>query len=132
MSHTCTQAFPRVSRGWQNLHAPRDMECGNLHPPRGEVLEAVRHSRDNAHNRSEYLYRACNDACVPSTATTQAAIESQAACGTFCCTQLKRCLTSHQCDIGTIIVINCLKTQEGGRPPLVPPKRSRPKIERAA
>src|SRR5215813_7830106 len=45
-------------------------------------------------------FRACNDACVPSTATTAAAIESQAACGTFCCTQFKRCLTSRQCDIG--------------------------------
>lgn len=52
-------------------------------------------------------FRACNNACVPSTATTQAAIESQATCGTFCCTQLKRCLTARQCDIGTIIVINC-------------------------
>src|SRR6476660_859582 len=52
-------------------------------------------------------FRACNDACVPSTATTQAAIESQAACGTFCCTQFKRCLTSRQCDISTITVINC-------------------------
>jgi len=52
-------------------------------------------------------FRACSDACVPSTATTQAAIESQAACGTFCCTQFKRCLTSRQCDISTITVINC-------------------------
>jgi len=59
-------------------------------------------------------FRACNDACVPSTATTQAAIESQAACGTFCCTQLKRCLTSRQCDIGTIIVINCSENPGGG------------------
>jgi hypothetical protein len=61
-------------------------------------------------------FRACNDACVPSTATTQAAIESQAACGTFCCTQLKRCLTSRQCDIGTITVINCSENPGGGAP----------------
>ena len=60
-------------------------------------------------------FRACSDAtCVPSTATTQAAIESQAACGTFCCTQLKRCLTSRQCDIGTIVVINCSENPGGG------------------
>jgi len=52
-------------------------------------------------------FRACNNACVQSTATTQAAIESQATCGTICCTQFKRCLASHQCDIGTVIVINC-------------------------
>jgi len=52
-------------------------------------------------------FRACNDACVPSTATTQAGITSQASCGTFCCTQFKRCLTSRQCDISTITVINC-------------------------
>ena len=52
-------------------------------------------------------FRACNDACVPSTATTQAAIESQAVCGTSCCTQLKHCLSARQCDIGTILVINC-------------------------
>jgi hypothetical protein len=52
-------------------------------------------------------FRACNNACVASTATTQAAIESQATCGTFCCTQLKRCLDSRQCDVGAIIVINC-------------------------
>src|SRR6476646_6980078 len=59
-------------------------------------------------------FRACNDACVPSTATTQAAIESQAACGTFCCTQFKRCLTSRQCDISTITVINCSENAGGG------------------
>src|SRR6478752_7055394 len=69
-------------------------------------------------------FRACNDACVPSTATTQAAIESQAACGTFCCTQFKRCLTSRQCDISTITVINCSENPGGGAttsgtPPLV-------------
>ena len=59
-------------------------------------------------------FRSCNDACVPSTATTQAAIESQAACGTFCCTQFKRCLTSRQCDISTITVINCSENPGGG------------------
>jgi hypothetical protein len=59
-------------------------------------------------------FRACNDACVPSTATTQAAIESQAACGTFCCTQFKRCLTSRQCDLSTITVINCSENPGGG------------------
>jgi hypothetical protein len=52
-------------------------------------------------------FRACNDACVPSTATTQAGIESQAACGTFCCTQFARCLSTRECDINSIIAINC-------------------------
>jgi hypothetical protein len=52
-------------------------------------------------------FSACNNACVPSTATNAAGIESQAACGTFCCTQFKHCLTARQCDINAIIVINC-------------------------
>ena len=52
-------------------------------------------------------FRACNDACVPSTATTTAQIQSQASCATFCCTQFKDCLSLRQCDISTITVINC-------------------------
>jgi len=52
-------------------------------------------------------FRACNDACVQSTATTQAGITSQAACGTFCCTQFQRCLSARDCDLNTTIVINC-------------------------
>jgi hypothetical protein len=52
-------------------------------------------------------FRACNDACVPSTATTTAQIQSQASCATFCCTQFKQCLSQRQCDISTITVINC-------------------------
>jgi hypothetical protein len=52
-------------------------------------------------------FRACNDACVPSTATTAAGIQSQAACGTSCCTQLQQCFRSRLCDLNTIVVINC-------------------------
>jgi hypothetical protein len=47
-------------------------------------------------------FRACTDACVPSTATTAAAIESQTACNTYCCTVLKQCLMGRLCDISTI------------------------------
>jgi hypothetical protein len=52
-------------------------------------------------------FRACNNACVQSTATTQAGISSQATCGTSCCTQFKNCLLVRQCDISTITAINC-------------------------
>ena len=52
-------------------------------------------------------FRACNDACVPSTATTAAGITSQAACGTSCCTQFQQCLRARLCDLNTIVVINC-------------------------
>jgi hypothetical protein len=52
-------------------------------------------------------FRACNDACVPSTATTAAAITSQATCGTSCCTQLQHCLRARLCDLSTILVLNC-------------------------
>ena len=60
-------------------------------------------------------FRACNDACVPSTATTAAGITSQAACGTSCCTQFKNCLLVRQCDISSITVINC--SENPGAPP---------------
>ena len=52
-------------------------------------------------------FRSCNTACVPSTATTTAIIQSQASCATFCCTQFKQCLSLRQCDISTITAINC-------------------------
>src|SRR5262249_13940155 len=52
-------------------------------------------------------FRACNDACVPCTATTAAGIQSQASCGTSCCTQLQQCLRPRLCDLNTIVVINC-------------------------
>ena len=52
-------------------------------------------------------FQACTNACTPSTATTQAIIESQASCTTFCCTQFKACLTQRFCDISTITAINC-------------------------
>ena len=64
-------------------------------------------------------FRACNDACVPSTATTAAGIQSQAACGTSCCTQFKNCLLVRQCDISTITVINC--SENPGAPPTTTP-----------
>ena len=52
-------------------------------------------------------FTSCNTACVQSTATTQAGIESQATCGTLCCVQLRSCLAARQCDVGAILVINC-------------------------
>src|SRR5262249_47059728 len=64
-------------------------------------------------------FRACNDACVPSTATTAAGIQSQASCGTTCCTQFKNCLFVRQCDISTITVINC--SENPGAPPTTTP-----------
>jgi hypothetical protein len=64
-------------------------------------------------------FRACNDACVPSTATTAAGIQSQAACGTSCCTQFKNCLLVRQCDISSITVINC--SENPGAPPTTTP-----------
>jgi hypothetical protein len=55
MSHTVQHA-PKHFQGFPGggktyMQRERDMECGNLHPPRGEVLEAVRLSRDNAPSR---------------------------------------------------------------------------------
>ena len=52
-------------------------------------------------------FRACTDACIPSTATTAAEIESQASCSTFCCSQVKACLGQRKCDISTITAITC-------------------------
>ena len=47
-------------------------------------------------------FRACTDACVPSTATTAAQIQSQAACNTNCCLVLKQCLRGRLCDITAV------------------------------
>jgi hypothetical protein len=52
-------------------------------------------------------FQACGDACLPSTATSAAEVESQAACSTFCCSQFKACLAQRQCDLPTITAINC-------------------------
>jgi hypothetical protein len=52
-------------------------------------------------------FRACSGACIPSTATTAAEIESQASCSTFCCSQLKACLAQRKCNISTITAITC-------------------------
>ena len=56
-------------------------------------------------------FQSCNNACIPSTATTAAQIQSQASCSAFCCTKFKQCLSSRQCDISTITAINCSETQ---------------------
>jgi hypothetical protein len=61
----------------------------------------------NAQNLCNKGFRACTDSCTPSTATTQAIIETQASCTTFCCTQLKACLTHRFCDISSITTITC-------------------------
>ena len=53
-------------------------------------------------------FQACGDACLPSTAANAAEVQSQAACSTFCCSQLKACLAQRQCDLATITVINCV------------------------
>ena len=52
-------------------------------------------------------FTACNDACIASTATTQAIIQSQASCQTACCNTFKLCLGQRQCELSTITVINC-------------------------
>jgi len=56
-------------------------------------------------------FQSCNNACIPSTATTAAQIQSQASCSASCCTKFKQCLSSRQCDISTITAINCSETQ---------------------
>jgi hypothetical protein len=56
-------------------------------------------------------FQSCNNACIPSTATTAAQIQSQASCSAFCCTKFKQCLSQRQCDISTITAINCSETQ---------------------
>lgn len=60
----------------------------------------------NAQNICNRTFQACTDACTPSTAT-QALVETQASCSTFCCTQFKQCLTQRFCDITTTIAITC-------------------------
>jgi len=55
-------------------------------------------------------FQACGDACLPSTAANAAEVQSQAACSTFCCSQLKACLAQRQCALPTIVAINCVST----------------------
>ena len=64
-------------------------------------------------------FQACSDACTPSTAT-QALIETQASCTTFCCTQFKACLTQRFCDISTTIAITCEEQGTVGAIPTTP------------
>ena len=52
-------------------------------------------------------FQACSSACITSTATNAAEVESQAACSTFCCSQIKACLAQRQCELATITAINC-------------------------
>ena len=52
-------------------------------------------------------FTSCTDACITSTATTQAIIQAQASCTTSCCTNFKLCLAQSQCEIGTITAITC-------------------------
>ena len=52
-------------------------------------------------------FTSCTDACITSTATTQADVQSQASCTTACCTQRKVCLAQRQCEIGLITAITC-------------------------
>ena len=58
-------------------------------------------------------FRSCTDACTPSTAATQAIIQNQASCATFCCTNFKQCLSARQCDISTITAITCEENVSG-------------------
>src|SRR5262245_3144977 len=58
-------------------------------------------------------FRSCTDACTFSTAATQAIIQTQASCATFCCTNFKQCLSNRQCDISTIAVITCEENISG-------------------
>ena len=55
-------------------------------------------------------FQACGDACLPSTAANAAEVQSQAACSSFCCSQLKACLAQRQCALPSIIAINCVST----------------------
>ena len=52
-------------------------------------------------------FQGCTDACIPSTAATAADVQSQNACTTSCCSNLKACLAQRQCDLPTITAINC-------------------------
>jgi hypothetical protein len=52
-------------------------------------------------------FTSCTDACITSTATTQAILQAQASCTTSCCTKLKLCLGQRQCEIGSITAITC-------------------------
>lgn len=57
---------------------------------------------DTAQRLCNNGFKACTDSCIPSTATTAAQIESQAACNTYCCTTLKQCLAGRLCEISTV------------------------------
>lgn len=57
---------------------------------------------DTAQRLCNNAFRACTDACTPSTATTAAQIQSQAACTSSCCGQIKQCLMGRLCDISTV------------------------------
>jgi hypothetical protein len=55
-------------------------------------------------------FQACGDACLLSTAANAAEVQSQAACSSFCCSQLKACLAQRQCALPSIVAINCVST----------------------
>ena len=55
-------------------------------------------------------FKACGDACLPSTAANAAEVQSQVACSSFCCSQLKACLAQRQCALPTITALNCQST----------------------
>ena len=55
-------------------------------------------------------FQACGDACLTSIAANAAEVQSQAACSSFCCSQLKACLAQRQCALPTIVAINCVST----------------------
>ena len=55
-------------------------------------------------------FQACGDACLPSTAANAAEVQSQAACSSFCCSQLKACLAQRQCALPSIVAINSVST----------------------
>jgi hypothetical protein len=95
--------------GTGNTSAGRVKACINrcFITPCGQPPLTARLCDATAQSICSNSFRACNDACVQSTATTQAGITSQAACGTFCCTQFQRCLSARDCDLNTTIVINC-------------------------
>ena len=52
-------------------------------------------------------FTSCTDACITSTATTQAILQAQASCTTSCCTKFKLCLGQRQCDLRGIVATTC-------------------------
>jgi hypothetical protein len=71
---------------------------------------AVRVCDETAQSICNNGFQACGDACLLSTAAKAAEVQSQAACSTFCCSQLKACLAQRQCALPTIVAINCVST----------------------